>query len=971
MSNLDETNPLYQALSGMMSQFLRTAVASGDFASILNAPTPPSGNTQPPVPLPTLPVPLPTAYTSTRLALPAATHGHPLPSNLSPSVIATQPILGVSGLGIPLAGHSNQPRTSGAGLRELTTSQISRANSDRLDAAHAHLGPPGPTRQVRGTRRGVRTRGLAVRPPALVVKPLTTLERVSSLNAVGIRVVRVTHLVQAYQSSQIVVDYHNFKSAHQQFLVDAGLSFNYDLPEDTAVSHVLQMTATNMRNGPRRYVFGSVPSGPSTRQQHEILALQGLIFQNMAKNTRHGAAHLRRVPTEPTLTLAELFDAEHKNHYALPRHCVLDGRFLLHSIIRYDGATFVETLPGALPRMHSCLTLRQNREFNESIEMDFDERDMLSDSSGGVPVDSDSEDEDMPQAPLLAAATRPVPLPSRRNFNVPVPSFSGSTSSTTAGYSANLPAFSADFSVSFNSGSTSSTTAPADLPASSSDSSVSFTSNSASSTTAVSSMPAVLTSILPWTATTFVPESGLYSNIFSRRDIPAAIYHAAGDGGILDLRAESVDDLAVAYVDQVRQSAISGDFSRVLRANRRFTIVDPDGSTRSFGHGIEHECIFTALNIYLSRSGQWGIVTDEGRLSLATSMPLRLAASVSAGRRLELRVFGALIALALISGKPPGAMSPGLLQYVLNGKRLEALTPSFISSWHPTLFRTARDIQAAGHRGDLSPFQGEIEGNLGIQISALALRDEGQHNALVSQLVHTGVLGSELHGHLETDDFAGGVDLPCSNGFSFSKLARSYPGGTEFYLAQAWTSFIADADALDPFLLVTAPAQSKLGTHFGTAANHLEPETLFTGFLRRIGNPCDPAVFENAKLHFHPDAIAQLPNIDSPSFRPRMFCWAATGSPFLQPDDEQTDTIGVHFVLPRDSNYTDSSDPDVSASHMRQGTISFRSCLRVARIPMVKLVELFKTEAPADFENAVDSWLLLQTLNGIGKVSML
>jgi hypothetical protein len=51
------------------------------------------------------------------------------------------------------------------------------------------------------------------------------------------------------------------------------------------------------------------------------------------------------------------------------------------------------------------------------------------------------------------------------------------------------------------------------------------------------------------------------------------------------------------------------------------------------------------------------------------------------------------------------------------------------------------------------------------------------------------------------------------------------------------------------------------------------------------GNPCALGILEDANGQFHPDVISQLSQIDSPSFQPRMFCWAATGSPFLAPDD--------------------------------------------------------------------------------------
>ncbi|KAJ7723155.1 hypothetical protein B0H16DRAFT_1472995 [Mycena metata] len=475
---------------------------------------------------------------------------------------------------------------------------------------------------------------------------------------------------------------------------------------------------------------------------------------------------------------------------------------------------------------------------------------------------------------------------------------------------------------------------------------------------------------LPWPATSFIPVAGPYGDLFSCVDLPAAIYQAGGEGA-LDVRGENMDDLAAAYIHKVRMAAILGDYSQLLSPVRSLKIVNSDGTVHSLGDGIENECIFTTLNLFLSDSGRWGLVTDEDRLSLATSMPLRLASSVAPGRLLEVRDFGALISLALISGKPPGLMSPGLLQYVLNGKKLEALTSSFVSAWHPTLYHIAREMQAVGATGSLAPFQGEIISTLGVQVLLfslrlmllelsnrldchLSLRDERQHDALVSQFVHTGILGPELHNHPETDAFANGVELPCSTGFSFGQLARSYPGGTEFYLAEAWTSFIPNAAALDPFLVVTAPSATKLAPHFGTTANDLEPEVLFTGFLQRSGNPCDPAAFLDAQVHIHPDVTTQLPNIDSPSFRPRMLCWAATG---------------IHFVLPNDSNY--SNNPVHSAAHMRQGTISFRSCMRVVRVPMLKLVELHQAAGSDTFQDEVDSWLPLQILNAIGKVSML
>ncbi|KAJ7631607.1 hypothetical protein DFH06DRAFT_1438745 [Mycena polygramma] len=923
MSDNNENNsPLFGMFTGMMSQFFREAVASGNLSAVIpgyqDSSTPPTPS-QPR--LPTLAVPPAQPYTSTRsLALPAAPTGHPLPSNIPSSLATTQPMLGISGLGISLAGHSNNSRHPR--VRDLTTSQISHTNAGRVAAANAHLG-----HQTRGRRRGP-----AVRGASLHHGPQTTLEKVSSLDPAGVRQIQVTHVIQPYQPQREVVYYKNLKSAHVAYLQNSELCFDYTLSEDTPVSSILQMSAENMRMGPRHYVFGPTPAGPSTRLQHETLDLQPLVFVNSAKNRGNGAAHLRRESIGAGLLLRELFEPTYKLLFALPTHCVENNRFILHSIVRNAGITFVESLPGALPRTHTCLTLRQSKQFGEAFEMDWlgDESEH-SDTSGGVPAESDMEDDDedenMPQAPPLTAATPPVrrPLPSR----APLSSNSTSTSAVTP----LLPA--SDLR-----------TPPILAPA---------------------------TTIPAWPTTSFMPEAGgLYRDLFSRHDVTAAIYQAATDGGLIEVDGGSIDECALSYVGLVQACARKGDYTPMLRHRRRFRILRPNGDLASLGSGVESEVIWAALNLFLRHPERFCVVTDEDRLSLAISMPLRLASTIPPSRLEDMQVFGALVALALISGKGPGSLSPGLIQYCLNNRLLESLTPSFVGSWNPSLDRAARQLQAVGAQGDLTPHRSLIAAHVGVQIGAFENRSPNQHNALVHQVVHSGILGPDLVGHPEGEHFTMGLELPCANGFSFGKLARSYPGGTEFYIAHTWTAYISDFASLEPHLAVSVPSAANLGPHFGTTANALDPEELFYGFLRRSGNPCTAAAFEDAKPHFHPDVIARLSEVDSVSFRPRMFCWASTGSPFIEPDAAQTEPIQVDFVLPNDAHYAE--DMSVNSSLMRQGTISFRSCSRITRIPMSKLVELYQThpdpEAPS-FEEAVECWLFLEVLNGVGKVSML
>ncbi|KAJ6487355.1 hypothetical protein DFH09DRAFT_1456837 [Mycena vulgaris] len=918
------------AFMGLFAGFVRDAISSGAFAPFLSdtstpsapAPTPPPAPApQPaPAPPPTLAVPPVRPYTSTRaLALPAAVTGHPLPS--IPSTLGTiQPMLGLPGLEISTVNHSNNARTRNRNqhqVLDLTTREISEANKCRRAASAAHLGPSGSAFQVRQRRRGP-----AIRSPVLHQGPQTALERVSSLDPAGVREIRVTHMIQAFQPKQEVVLYKNFAEAFHTYLNEHGLCFDYALPADTRVLSILDRSAASMRTGPHRYTFGDIPSGPSTRHRHESLDLQILGLVNKGNMRVHSStSHLRREAIPSTLTLINLFDKIHSPLYVIPSVSIHEGRLVLHSN------------PSPRPGwniIHSCLTKRQNKQFKgEATELNFTDNDPYpdSDTSGGVPDEDETEDEDedIPAAPPLTAAIAPLPsCRSSHASSTPIPSRR--------------------------------------LPSRISHARVGDCSRVIASAVPTQTTPA------PWGAAPFETLLGPYGNLFDQRDVAKAVYQAAGNNVRLELKAESLEELAMLYGDVVCEGLRMNDFSHLLSANRCFEILNPNGSVRSFGPGLEREAIYAALNIYFKNSGCWCLMTDEGRMSLAMSTPLCLASAAPSGRLQNFKIFGALVALSLISGRPPGPLSPALLQYALNDCDLCALTPSFVTSWNPSLDRAARSMQAVGPTGDLMQFQSEIITYLNIQVATLSIRDQTFHNMLVNQLVHTGLLGPDLHSHPEAAVFCTGLELPGVNGFTFSKFARSYPGGTEFYLANAWTSCITDYAALEPHLPIASPSPVQCLPHFGPLPPGLNPETELVRFLKDTGNPSGDRL-EASKSHFTEAVIGEMKNIDLPSYCPSMLCWAATGSPFLEPDADPADPNQADFVLPDDLGYSD--DPATSAYAMAQGLISFHTCSRFARIPMSKLINLHNTTYPTQddtsFEDAVDGWLLLQILNAIGK----
>ncbi|KAJ7825654.1 hypothetical protein B0H14DRAFT_2596470 [Mycena olivaceomarginata] len=375
----EDNNPFLGFFTGMMNQFMRDSMANGSFPASLAENTPPAASS-PAARLPTLPVPHALPYTSARLqpiSLPAAPTGHPLLSNNLSSYNTIQPMLGMGGLGIPVSGHSNNPRRRRRRVEDLSPTQISQTNPIRRAAAREHL--------------AVVFVAPAVRGAVLNEAPGTTLEQVSSVDAAGVRQVKMTAVVQAFQPGQEVTSYKNYASVFGQFARDSHLLLEYTVAETTKM-------------------FGSLPAGPSMRLQHEQLHLQALAFVNCGKLRGAGYANLRRAPeVNATVTVQELFYPPWKNLFAVPTLCIQNGRFILNCIIRYNGASFLEESPNrSLSLRHHCLTACQNRQFTEAIEMNFHDSnsdDNASDTSGGVPTDT--EDDDMPVAPTLAAATVP------------------------------------------------------------------------------------------------------------------------------------------------------------------------------------------------------------------------------------------------------------------------------------------------------------------------------------------------------------------------------------------------------------------------------------------------------------------------------------------------------------------------------------------------------------------------------------
>lgn len=124
-----------------------------------------------------------------------------------------------------------------------------------------------------------------------------------------------------------------------------------------------------------------------------------------------------------------------------------------------------------------------------------------------------------------------------------------------------------------------------------------------------------------------------------------------------------------------------------------------------------------------------------------------------------------------------------------------------------------------------------------------------------------------------------------------AQVPKFFQGGSETFFSLLWTSHIADPTDLDNFLDIKTSPPSTSDNPQDMEEVSFSYSALFKSFLSGSGIPC-PALMEDAKGSLH--ASVDLSAADSPTFRARMFVWAVTGSPSLNPSN---DRIEVRFIF--------------------------------------------------------------------------
>jgi len=111
------------------------------------------------------------------------------------------------------------------------------------------------------------------------------------------------------------------------------------------------------------------------------------------------------------------------------------------------------------------------------------------------------------------------------------------------------------------------------------------------------------------------------------------------------------------------------------------------------------------------------------------------------------------------------------------------------------------------------------------------------------------------------------------------QLRQMIDGGTEALLNHLWMSQIRSFDDISPHLRFAA-AEPEVAQRLSSALDRHQTgfEQLVERFLQGNGIPSLPH-FEEARPHF--SGVVDLGEIEEAAFRPRIFCWALTGSPTI------------------------------------------------------------------------------------------
>ncbi|KAF7289553.1 hypothetical protein MKEN_01504100 [Mycena kentingensis (nom. inval.)] len=863
--------------------------------------------------------------------------GHPPATSASD---ASHFILGQAQLGVSMQANRAQPRLPSV-LGGVSRAVISDANNRRNDAIATHF-PCQPSLPVRPRRSATTTTSSSASGAVTQRRPRgprvhePTLADAAALNPT--QPLLIGHMPGAEDDLHIS---RRYRGSYLDRAGALGLVHTYQLPSNTAVADVLATAASDMRNHRAAWEFGAPPAElASVLRPAELQPLQLLRIKN-----KRGGPHTNNVyRLEPIphseLGLRTLRTLVGDKRFAAPEVTVQERRLDIHFLIALPDATCINAVgSGDMFRHESeCTIDRFNTDFSLDVERGNTQtyaappctcvpnaEDSESDIELGEVMDMDilGFDDDANDHDYTPAAPSPTPAPSRL---------------TRQSDAANRIDIDDVFSL-----------------------------TPASATAAAAPVPPTVAAAVPLFEP-YSPPTGQYAAIFRASNVHDAMVREATRGGIgllpFNVTVASVREGGLHYLQFVGRQALENDFSSALVPGQQVMIRREDNEGYSTGDGTLRDVHSSAWQFILKPEFVTPKVSNH--FSIAISSPSTDPSIFSSKRILTFKTLGAMCAIAMANGVAPEMVEVGLLWFAMHGGDRRCFQRPFLAEFYPTVLRVLEDLQSAGVAG---PLPTNVVQHLAsyheLDAASLTDRTPALQASLLADIPLVCIVSPKGIDNPEVKAFVDGFQLSMRNGFKITDVMHSHPGGAIGFLESTLLSVIHDTSSLHSKLRVQI--SDGTATLAGVSASSIVIDDILVDFLRGSGVPSQQAL-DAAMRRIHPLVKDQLNRVDEASFRPRMFCWATTGTTQIRDGEEMV----VRWVMPDDANayHPSSRNAEGVRESMLAGKCSFRTCFKKAFIPVLHLDLLLRSSSfdhgITSVDKAIENWLFIEILEAIG-----
>ncbi|KAK1219074.1 hypothetical protein PQX77_018223 [Marasmius sp. AFHP31] len=860
----------------------------------------------------------------------------------------TQPIAPYTSVNMLNAvANSTSPQPPPDGRPRVTTQSgfpsldlIRNANNARLDHAALSLPPkrPGP-------------RGKAKKPPTLVEQQ-QQLTINDCLRVAEDEKMVLNLAINTFGLPRYLVKYTRHQDSFNAVLNRLHLYHEFhDIDVKTLVMEVLMTVVEELRNYGYNLELPQI-AGPSAFQPHEQLPLQLLSFTNRGRP--NGVNKTWKLATGSFSATSTLEDLITNKEYCHPKLSVTPRAFYeLNTVVRkcHYPLSIQKSLmdlglqEDSAVKIHRCIPKRVYTIFRDdaeagSSEVMITEKDLENDCGNEEASDGDEEEEETVAQTLL---NRPA-LTLRTPTHVP-PVSSTDHSAVTSRNVSTASSLSSDADGSRGPPSTRSVSAA---------STSSENSTSASTSTLPSNHAPELRRVTPtilWSSPWYEKKEPTIGTIYKFErtgrvfEIVSETYtssHESTPPPVLHIKGRDYVELASRLKGVIMECLMSGDFTRLLTMDRSFEIVDLEGEVVSSGTGVERETVQTLAHGYLSRRASTFFLPHGPQFSTLAAVNGPSARWMSNDQKMDWGILGTVVGLSLIYGLGTEPLNPLILIFFINECHVASLHSDLVSRWFPELYSTLKAWASLGHEDDVRQFAAHFSSYHDCDVASLRDRSAEQHRALGWEMLHNAILGSRGVDHPAVMFFLKGFRMPCDKGYNFTQIARSYQGGSEEFVSSVYENYIHHYSSLrlDYQSLLKDETTRKLNRAIQETPSWVAASfpDLFRGFLEGSGYPSFE-LMNGLKGRLNP--IINLDDIHQDTFRMRMFCWAATGAPYVLTDGVRTKVI---LVEDGDEEYGAGLSTSERLTNLNAGVCKFRSCLREMRIPVSFLLHLLSID---------------------------